>query len=156
VVDLPPAPAPPQPAPAPVVTVVATTSPVPTNISAGEASALTAAEGEGAPASALPPQTTVVGIETPSGGGGGGSTTTTTTSTDDTADVGFDIDESGEVMEAGTMQAEDDTAAKQPQGIGALWTAMWTAIWTKPPATHTKIQGYNDGTQDLFKTVPKL
>jgi len=82
-----------------------------------------------------------------SGGGGGASGLT-----EATEDTPIDLDLSSDEYDFGTLI----DATKKPQGVGALWDAMWMYVWTQPPATHTKIQSYNDGTQDLFKTSPQI
>lgn len=158
VVDVPPAPppppappAPPPPAPSPpqnpsgtgsisaALQGTTTSGPAPT----GTAGSLNVPTSEGG---------TATTITTPSGG-------TVAAPPAPTAPPGTDSGEGSAASDLTfaplDLESFNDSLRK-PQGIGQLWNTMWKTIWTRPPAVHTKIQGLNDGTQDLFKTTPKI
>lgn len=83
-----------------------------------------------------------------SGGGGGATTTTTEEPPFQPPTIG---DQTGAVRELSSAEK-----AKHPAGVGAMWAALMADWYTLPHLNHQQVQGLNDGTVDLLKTVPRI
>lgn len=78
-----------------------------------------------------PPAPTATTTTTTGGGGGGGAG-------------------------GGDRELESATVEQAPPGVGQMFKELQVEWFTGPPATHTALQGVNDGVVDILRTTPTI